>query len=352
MTVSAQAGTFSFGPQSAKGATPTNWYRHRALMVPFGVNDQTRLGDPEVGGIATPTFPYKSGYSASGQVVIQPRLESTIGWLLYALFGSVASAETSVGSGMYDHVFKLNPTDSTYVPWMGFRKHIPRMENSPTTDLGEVFKDGKILSSMLQLPNDGPINMSMDALACDFNLDEDPTAWTYANSFEDWQSVPVGCVTDGYIKLDGAELPVVAASFGFQNQPLDLRMERTYGSPVLDGITIVQRQMIFDLTVKWNNPDLYRAVLTGSSSGTGWTPAPKVGAFEVLTASSKNMPTETEPYSLKMAAPEAMLALNGPISLAGGQAVLMRFTGVALANASDYAVATLRNKQASYTWPT
>ena len=129
-------------------------------------------------------------------------------------------------------------------------------------------------------------------------------------------------------------------------------MERTYGSPLLDDITIIQRQMVFDLIVKWNNPDLYRSVLTGSTSGTGWTPAPKVGSFEVRTASSKNMPTETEPYLLTFNSPEAMLGLNGPIRLAGGQAVLMRFTGIALANAGDYAVATLRNKQASYTWPT
>lgn len=351
MAVSAQAGIFSFGPQSAKGATPASWYRHRALMVPFGVNDETRLGNPEVGGKPVPTFPYKSGYSAGGGFVFQPRLEDSIGWLLYALFGSVASVEEPAAGGMYDHAFKLSASDPTYVPWIGLRKYIPRRDNDAASDLGEIYKDAKILSAQVTLPNNEPITTRFDALACDFAMDPDAHSWAYANTFEDWQSVPVGCVTDGFIKLDNVELPVVAAQVGFSNQPLQLDMERVYGSPILEDITILQRSLTFQLTVKWNNPDLYRAVLGGSTSATGWTSVPKVGSFDVKTVSSKNMPTEAEPYSLRFQAPESMLALSAPIALAGGQAVLMQFTGVALDNASDYAICTLRNKKTGYAWP-
>jgi hypothetical protein len=48
-----------------------------------------------------------------------------------------------------------------------------------------------------------------------------------------------------------------------------------------------------------------------------------------------------------------MLSVQGGIRLAGNDAVMLRLTGVALAQASavNYAKFTLKNLQTAYTWP-
>ena len=353
MAVSAQAGLFSFGPQASKGATPPAWYKHRATMIDLGVIDETREGPPEVGGIAVPTFPYKSGPLVAGGATIQPRYENTFGYLLMAMLGKCSSVADVYNPDVFNHTFEM-ASDSTNVPWLGFRKHIPRKDGVSTTDLGEIFKDCKIVGGTLSLPNDAPLGMRIDAIGRDFLLDEDPTAWSYANSaLESWESIPVACATSGYIKIAGAELPVVAAQVGWQNVPLDIRQERVYGDPFIEDITIVQRRLSYDMTVKWNDPQLYRKVLAGGVSGTQWSSAPYTASFEVKSVSSVNMPLESEPYSLTIKADEVMMSQQGGISLAGNGAIMMRFSGVAL-EATNYAQFILRNKVDSspgYAWP-
>jgi hypothetical protein len=119
---------------------------------------------------------------------------------------------------------------------------------------------------------------------------------------------------------------------------------------LLDDVTIVLRRLTYDITVKWNNPDLYLQALTGQSNGTTWTPQPKTAALDIMTLSSVNMPSESEPYSLRVEADEVIMSHVGGIQLAGGQSVLMRFQGSAL-EATNYGRFTLRNKQAAYVWP-
>lgn len=347
MSVTAMAGIVSFGPQGAKGQVATNWYRHRAVNVDLAVLDDVQVGVPEVGGIAVPTFPYKAGVMAAGGFSLQPRLESTLGWLLYGMMGK--HTVSPVGDGSFDHAFEM-AADSTAIPWMSFRKAIPRKDGLANTDLGEIYQDGKILSAMMQLPSDAPIGMRVDALACLFSEDLDPASWTYANTFEHWESIPVGCMTGGYLKIDGQSLPIVAAQVGWQNAPLDPRNERVFASPYLEDITIIQRRLTYDITVKWNNPDLYLQMLTGSSVGTQWTGVPHTASLELKTVSSNLMPSLLNPYSLKVEADEVMMTQVGGIVLAGNQAVMMRFQGTAL-EATNYAKFTLRNKVADYGWP-
>lgn len=351
MAVSAQAGVFSFGPKAGKGGTPTNWYRHRATMVDLSVIDETREGPPEVGGKAVPTFPYKSGPLVGGGATLMPRLQSSLGWLLYALTGSVASAADPYNADVYEHVFKLNSVDSTYVPWMDFRKSIPRKDNGANTDLGEIYKDCKVIGATLALPNDMPLSLRMDVLGREFSEDPAPDAWTYANSLEDWESIPVACQTGGYFNIGGATLPIVSGSVAWQNVPLDIRQERVYGDPYIEDVTIIQRRLMYDIVVKWNNPELYLQVLTGQTNGTAWGGKPHVASFELKAVSSDNMPTETEPYSLTIEAEKVMMSQQGGITLAGNNAVMLRFSGVAL-DATEYATITLRNKVTGYVWPT
>ena len=350
MSVTAQAGTVGFGAQPAKGTLATTWYRHRATLVDLAIIDPSQEGAPEVGGIPVPSFPYKTGPMVAGGLTLQPRFEDTLGWLLYGLMGDVTSEESPGASGIYNHAFAMLTDQETYVPWMSFRKHIPRKDNVAASDLGEIYKDCKILGFTLSLPNEAPLTARVDVLGREFTLDEDPTAWQWAAEFEHWESIPVACAVGGYLKINNEELPIVQANVGFQNVPLDPRQEKIYGSPYLEDITIIQRRMTYDMTVKWNNSDLYQDVVTGSVSGTAWSPIPKTASFEVKAVSSMDIDGETEPYSLIVTADEVMMSQQGGITLAGNQAVMMRFSGVAL-EATNYATFTLRNGTAGYTWP-
>lgn len=351
MAVTAQAGTVGFGAQPAKGVQATTWYRHRATMVDLAILDPVNEGAPEVGGLPVPTFPYKTGPQVGGGLTLQPRFEDTLGWLLYGCLGDVATDEDPNGSGIYNHVFKMLAGQETYVPWMSFRKQIPRKDNAPASDLGEIYNDCKVLGFTLQLPNQEPLTARVDVSGRTFALDTDPTLWTWDNTFEHWQSIPVACAVGGFLKIDGEEMPVVNASVGFQNVPLDPRQERVYGDPFLEDITILQRRMQYEMTVKWNNPVLYQDIV--ANGGTEWSSAPKTGSFDVKAVSSVNMDGEDEPYSIRFQANEVMMSQVGGVTLAGNQAVMMRFTGTALEadTALNFCNITLRNKATGYVWP-
>jgi hypothetical protein len=360
MAVTAAAGILGFGPQNkmstaAGYVAPTTFYRHKATQVDLAVLDDTRLGDDEVGGRPVPTFPYKAGVMVGGGATIQPRLEDTVGWLLYGMMGDASSALHAAETDVWDHTFKFDAADAGSVKWFTFKKYIPMKDGVATTDLGEIYTDCKVVGSSFTLASDRPLQARMDVLGRTFALDHAASTWTWANTYEDYPTIPIGAHTAGYISIGGTNLPVVQATVNFANQPLDTRMERVYGSPYLEDVTIVKRQLSFDLLVKWNNPDLYAQILTGSPTGTAWTAQPHSGAFEVTMSSFEMAGTSTTvPHALKINCPSAMLAMNGGITLAGGQAVLMRFNGVALDNVGEYATFVLTNGKADtyYAWPT
>jgi len=361
MTTVAQAGILGFGPSAGKGSgvAAGSWYRHKATMIDLAVLDDQRLGPPEVGGRPLPTIPYKAGVMVGGGATLNPRLEASLGWLLGGALGY--STSTSGSGGIYKHFFKLDPDSPGLVPWMGFRKFIPADSASDT--LGETFNDCKITNVVLTLPNDGLVTARVDAVGRYFTLEENPNwgittgstgGWDPSyGEFEDYTSVPIGSDEGGYITTPSfGDLPVVQAQVGIQNMPLDPRMEKVYGSPYLEDVTVVSRAVTLDLTVKWTNPDLYQQVLTGSTSGTTWSAQPFTTSLEFLTKSPSNMPAESIPYMLYVQVTEAMLSMQGGIQLAGNNAVLMRFTGTALDVSGDYVVFQLWNQYADYAWPT
>lgn len=348
MATSAQAGTWGFGLQAGKEQLAPAFYRHRALAVDQAILDETREGQPEVGGLAVPTFPYKPGPVIGGGAALQPRLEDTVGWLLKAALGR--NTDYAQGGGVYDHKFVIDPNDSTFAPYLSIRKHIPRKDGGAATDLGETYTDCKVTGLTLQMANDMPLVTRFDFLGRKFELDYDPYSWTWANTFESWESVPVMCQTGGYIKVAGVELPVVSANVSFQNVPLDIRQEKIIGDPFLEDITIIQRRLAYQIVVKWNNPDLYSEVLAGGVGATEWSGKPFTASFEVKTVSSVDMPSTSEPYSLIVHADEVMMSQQGGIQLAGNQAVMLSFAGVALEQ-TEYCHFTLRNKEASYIGP-
>lgn len=361
MAVVAQAGILGFGPQEGKeiDVVTGNWFRHKATLADLAVNDDQRLGPPEVGGRPLPTIPYKAGVMVGGGLTIHPRLEASIGYLLK---GALGFCETTSGSGsVKNHVFQLDPDNPGFVPWMGFRKYVPSGGDVGDYSMGETFKDCKVLSLALTLPNEGLVQARVDALGRLFALEASPAwgttsgsagGWNAAGEFEDYPSIPIGSTPGGYINTpEYGNLPVVQAQVTIQNRNLDIRQEKVYGSPYLEDITIVSRSVNVALTVKWKNPDLYRAILTGSKTGTTWSSVPFTSAVTFRTISPANMTGEAQPYELLVTVTEAMLSLQGGIQLAGNDAVIMTFAGQALDTTGDYCTFELRNKYATYDWP-
>lgn len=362
MAVTAQTGVFSFGGQVGKTTISATFFKHRASDIDLATISDDRLGPPEVGGVPVPTIPYRAGVMASGGALINPRLESTIGWLLHGALGawSVTADENALGvavTGMSNHEFVF-ATDQGYVPYMSFQKEIPA-EDDANDRLGEQFIDCKIVSATLALPNDGLITSRIDVLgrASGTNFEVDPT-WAYDNTlFEDYQSIPIGSVTGGYLKVPGfsaTALPVTAANVTLTNAPLDIRQEKNFGSPYLDEVTVVGRSLTVDLILKWKDPQLWQSIITGATDGTQWTAIPWVEDFDVYTVSPTSTPTSNpaSPYDLRVQAPAIMYQTVGGIRLAGNQAVMLRVTGTAIASAADYCTVNLGNEETDYTWPT
>jgi hypothetical protein len=89
MATTSGAGILGFGPQAGKGVAVVdgNWYRHKALQIGLGVVDGQQIGPQEVGGRPLPGSPYKSGVSVGGAVAVNPRLQNSLGWLLFGALG-------------------------------------------------------------------------------------------------------------------------------------------------------------------------------------------------------------------------------------------------------------------------
>jgi hypothetical protein len=362
MTTVAQAGILGFGPSAGKGVAVASgsWYRHKATRIDLAIMDDQRLGPPEVGGRPLPTIPYKAGVMVGGGASILPRLQSSIGWLLKGALGE--STPTSGSGTVFSHAFRISSSNPAYVPFMGFRKFIPSDGQAGNYTLGETYQDCKITNLALTLPNDGLVAARADVVGRLFTLEASPAwgttsgsgnGWAADGEFESYPSIPIGSTPGGYINTPAfGNLPVVQATVGIQNANLDPRMEKVYGSPYLEDVTIVSRQVTLELVVKWTNPDLYRQILTGSISGTEWSSVPFTSVVNFRSISPANMPGCAQPYELDVAVTEAMLALQGGIELAGNDAVMMRFRGTALDVTGDYVVFTLINEVADYTWPT
>jgi hypothetical protein len=301
----------------------------------------------ELGGRGAGTYYFYTRYAYDKiNSVVYPAVSTggsaSAGWLM-----------PTSGSSVFIHQF-IFADDETSVPWMSFRKHIPRKDSNPATDLGEVYLDCKALSAAVTLPNDGPIAARLDFLGRSFTFDYSPNLWTYENTMEDYTSIPLGVRTEGWISVSGSsDLPIVAATVTFANIPLDIRQERVYGDPFIEDITIISRSLAYDLLVKWNNPDLYAQVVTASRSGSAWSATPFTGTVEVFTDSPTLIGSSGSYYSLKIESQKVMLTMNGPVTLASNQAIMMRFTGNAIeADAGyEYCIMTLRNQAPHYCWP-
>ncbi len=358
MTVTAQASTFSWGGQTAKEVTATTWYRHRVVDGDLSEVTDDRMGPPEVGGRPTPTIPFRAGYLVSGGLVLNPRLESTFGWILEGVMGAVSTTTDTPEAGMNRHKFAFAAANESWTPWMSFRKEIIGAALDGSDDLGVTYQDCRVIGLTMNFPNNGLITSRVDILGRDFVYEEDPT-FVYANTMEGHESVPISCVIGGYMKIPGfsaTELPIIGAQLTFGNVPLDLRQEMVYGSPKLDNVTTVLRTLGVTLTLKYQDPDLWQRIFTGgigSPYGATWSQIPFIEDLDIVAQSPDDIPGLANPYQLRIQADEIMWRPVGGIRLAGNQAVLITLQGTAFENdAGDYCSFTLDNEVANYTWPT
>jgi len=308
------------------------------------------------------TLTFGSGSGAAETDILETEgLFKTLVSVEFPGYTTGATDVADVGYAMYDHVFTYNPGEglAACLPWMSFYKFIPSGACTPnsTDSLWEEYEDCKIAGMQLTLPNDGPIVSRFDVLGRKWHFSE-TNPLTYMGEYEDYQSVPVGCHTGGWIKIptySASELPVVSAQLSMANTPLDIRQEKVYGSPDLDDITIVSRAVGIDLVVKWRDPDLYRKIYTGSVDGTEWSEKPFVESLDVLAVSNSHPFDCASPWKLRLECPSVLFQIGGGVRLAGNQAVMLRMTGTAIAPSNDatpYVTVTLTNRDRLYRWPT
>lgn len=358
MAVTAQDGILSFGGQSAKDTISATFYRHRAADINLGVQSDDRLGPPEIGGIAVPTIPYRAGVLAAGGATINPRLEDTFGWLLHGAVGAVTSTvdENVFGTtdtGYVHHTFTL-PDPTGALPWMTFRKEVP--SETAGKELGEVYQNCKITSLAFMLPNDGLIQSRVDVLGtAESTIYEDPSGWSYENTMEDYQSIPIGSVTGGYLQIpdySATDLPVTQARVILANTPLPPAQEKNFGSPYMDSVTIVNRALSVDMVLKWKDQDLYRSIISGSTTATTWTASCWMEDLDIYTLSPNDISGLNNPYALRVEAADLQWRVAG-LALSGQDAIMLRVMGTAVApSTGEYVTIHLGNEVTNYTWPT
>lgn len=360
MAIVAQAGIFGFAPQSAKETQATQYYKHRAQDIDLAVVSDDRIGPQEVGGTPTPTLAYRAGVMAGGGATISPRLENTFGWLLMGAAGDVTTTADenvfgTVTTGFNHHIFAFDTTSEGFVPWMTFYKEIPGLTS--TERLAEHYVDSKIVGLNLALPNDGLIQSRVDVIsrmATGTQFEKNPSTTFINTQFEDFDSVPLGSIEGSYVQIpeyEAADLPVVACNVAIANAPLDMRQEKIFGSPYLEDVTIINRSLTVDMVVKWQDPDLYLSILTGSTTGTQWSACPWIGDLDVYAVTGQ-CEGEAYPWQLRVQVPQIMYQLVGGITLAGNQAVMARIRGTAIKGTQSYYDIHLANATTQYVWPT
>ncbi len=345
MSVPAQGGLFGVALQAAKiGRDGTfangdlDWYKMRAMRIGLGAVQDQQVFPPEVGGIIVPTGAFKQARFFAGDVVLIPRLEESIGLLLFGAMGDASSisnknADGESITGLYTHVFTFDPDSSYYLPWMAVRRTVPGAEEADTH--GELGFDCKVANLRLTIPQMGKVAAQLTVIGRDFKFD-DGSDWAWKNEdFESHESSPdVGA---GNFKLGGVQYPIVAAVIDMVNGLTTPRDEMVIGDFAPDDFVPLTRAMTIRIVYKWEDPALFRKIYTGTAEGTEWTNLPFMDetngnyAFEASFESPGKVGTTDAPYRLLIRANRVTWAPDGPVELRGGTIVQQTFVGTVLA---------------------
>ena len=378
MTVPAQSGVFSFTLQSRQlndditfQPDMFDWYRTRAPRIGLGTIQNQEVFPLETGGPIVPTGAYKAGQYGGGDVELIPRAENVLGILLYAALGNVQSYSDQVydpssggktvgtpdSTGVNTHIFRFNPSTSFFLPWLACRKFVPGATTAE--NYGEVYQDAMVGNFRLDIRSSGLLgaSLSIQNRAVTYPSVSDVNAWTYANSTEDSTSAPLS--NNGSLTIGGEEYPITQMTVELANQLTTPQQEMVVGSNHPDSFVPLSRSLTIRIVVKWNNPDLYRQILTGSTIGEVWDTAPfivdtsgDVEAFNATFYAPNNIGSTSYPYMLAITANRIVAQIDGAgVELQAGNIVQVPYTITVLEPASgDYCRFVLHN-EADYTLP-
>jgi len=147
--------------------TGGNILTFNATTVDVSPQIDQRMLEAEIGGTMFPTGAYRAGYNVAGSYTLQPRMEDTFGWILYALSGAILSEYE--GTGIGEHSFMLDESSRAgNLPWLSFFKYLPGI--GPASDALEVHEDSRIISAVLNIPAAGLMTVDINQRARVFGI--------------------------------------------------------------------------------------------------------------------------------------------------------------------------------------
>lgn len=364
MSLSAQGGVVSFAEQAAKigrdgvfDASALSWFKVRAPRVSLGTVQDQQVFPLETGGTLTPTGSYKQGYFFAGEVDLIPRLEAAFGYLAKATLGVASSvvdtdADGNAVVGVNTHIFRFDPNDPAYQPWMAVRRSVPGV--TPAERLGETGFDCKVQMLDLTIPAKGKVQASVAMMGRDVEYD-DASTWVYANNFEDSTSAPDA--GRGQFAIGGVEYPIIGAQISLSNGLTTPDQEMVIGDFRPDDFIALTRNATIRIVYKYENPELYKQILTGQANGTEWNSLPFIVnsgggdfAFDARFLAPANIGATGQPYEMRIRANRVTWAVDRPIELQAGGIITQTFTGTVLepATGEDYIQIVMVNAHAGY----
>lgn len=363
MTVPSSDAIFGFGPQPAKGTLPTTWYRHAAARVDVGSQQLVGQFPPEISGGFHPTGAYKGMAFGAGNAVVQPRLENVLGWLVYAVVGQESGVQVDTPeTGLNRHIF-TPPDRPRDMKWLAIRKYIPGATDND--ELGEVLKDARVAGMMLEVTPPGPVQATFTFVGREPKLQEsidsgDAYAWSWGNTIERPQSVPIATTVGGYFSVNGVAQKATTVRVMIANDYTTPQEELIVGSPYPDDFIMKQQVLTFDWVYKWQDHTLYKQLLSGETASNPadangyyeWWPVPHTSTAEVVLVSPGDISGHSNPYRLRVYAPEVAWRAEGPPQLVSNGWLAIRLTGIAQMQISSPTFQVeLDNEVSAYTWP-
>jgi len=352
MAVTARKGKFAIGLQNAKVGdstfnpathVPGGFYEIPALRIGFGALQDVQVFPPETGGPLTPHGVYKQMYMAGGQVDLLPRLDGTFGILAKAALGAASTVTGTPNT----HLFRF-ASEPDSIPWVALRKLIPG--NVAADYLGETVYDGKCAGLRITVPALGKLGVTASFLAREFRLEENPS-WSFGSANNATDSAPEA--GRGYFKIDGVSYPLAGVVIDLANQLSTPQQNMAIGRFSQDDIVVLGRAVTVRAAYRYEDPDLYQKLLTGSASGTTWDSAP----FATVTGANKALEVFFEApgvaggstkYSVKIVANHVVWATDGSPELVPGGFIVQNLIGTVVSPSSgDYVTIELKNSAAA-----
>ena len=302
-----------------------------------------------------PDGAFKGAVWVAGDVDMIPRLDESIGWILLAYSGAAQASSVANGSA-YKHYFPGVP--DTFVPnkWLTARRLTPA--SAAADEFGETFIDLKPTQIVFNVTPGNVLGMRTTfggLFLAERVTDPRHATPAWAPSYEDFTGVPIATrgAFNMYNNTPFRRVTNLTLTLGI-GAP-DARQELVVGQYYPHDITPLSRQIQVAFTAFYTDADLYKKL--SYADGASWSPVVwEAGAFNCYfqTPSDTVFGAGTKPGELGFQAAR-MFWRADPITLRGGDTVVMRVTGTVLKAASeattDWSV-WLQNSKSSYIWPT